>query len=276
MTLYVGPIRRVKSGNGHRYVDANGRSVPGVTTILKGIPKKALENWGPRATAEYALDHWDELSELPPSERLKRMTGARFEISDPAAKRGTEIHALAVELIHGEEVDVPEELTGHVESLIHFFDSYGAVPVLTEAVVFSHTHGYAGTLDAVLDFPDGLPQPHPWTCTVLKPPALRLLIDYKPKVYGETALQTTGYRYADTYLDEVGIEQSMLKVDGCAAVKITADYFDLIPLESSPDLLRTLLYAAQVKEFADHDRDMVGDPIRVPSRMRRRRLEIAE
>lgn len=274
MIVYVGPIRRVKSGNGHRYVDANNRPVPGVTTMLKGIPKEALMNWGPRKTAEYAIDHWDELSEMPLSERLNTLAKARYETSNPAAKRGTEIHRIAVEILRDREVDVPDDLAGYVESLIHFFDSYQAVPVLTEAVVFSHTHGYAGTLDAVIDFPYGLPEPHPWVPTVLAPPALRLLVDYKPKVYGETALQTTGYRFADTYLDEDGHEQPMIPVDGCAGVAITPSHFDLLPLESGPDQLRTLLYAREVKEFADHDRDMVGDPVRVPSRVQRRRLEI--
>lgn len=62
--LYQGPIRRIKSGKGHRYEDANGRKVPGVTTLLKGIDKPALTAWGPRVTAEYAIDHWAELDAM--------------------------------------------------------------------------------------------------------------------------------------------------------------------------------------------------------------------
>ncbi len=66
----------------------------------------------------------------------------------------------------------------------------------------------------------------------------------------------------------------MIEVDGCAGVHITGDHFDLIPLEAGREQLRTLLYAGQVKDFSDSSRDLVGDPIRVPSRIQRRRLDI--
>lgn len=274
---YRGPIRRVKSGKGHKYLDANGARVPGVTTLIDGIRKKAIENWNATATAAYAIDNWEELSALPPSQRLARLTKARFESKDLAANRGSEVHDLATHLILGEEMDVPEEIAGHVESLVHFFDSYDVQPVLTEFVVFSHTHGYAGTGDAVLDFPNGLPEPHPYVSRVLPAPALRLMVDYKTNrtgIYGETALQLAGYSLADTYLDANGVEQPMIKVDGCAGVHITGDYFSLIPLEAGPAQLRTLLYAGQVRDFSESARDLVGDPIRVPSRIQRRRLDI--
>jgi hypothetical protein len=277
--LYVGPIRRVKSGKGHRYEDANGKRVPGVTTMKRGIPSgKGLETWERRVIADYAIDHWDELAALPFSERHRKLMGAKFELMDKAANRGREVHRIADKLMLGEEVEVPEELAGHVESLIHFIDSYGAVAVLTEFVVFSHRHGYGGTGDAILDFPNGLPEPHPWTSRILPAPGLRILVDYKTSrsgIYGETALQANGYRYADSYLDADGNEQPMIEVDGVAGVHITADDFDLIPLESNPDMLRTLLYAKETHAFSESARDFVGDAIRHPSRVQRRRLEVA-
>ncbi len=169
-TDYRGPIRRVKSGKGHKYLDANGARVPGVTTMIDGIRKKAIENWSATVTAEYAVDHWDELSAMSLSQRLKELNRARFLVKDPAANRGTEVHNIAVPLLHGKDVDVPDEIAGHVESLVHFFDAYDVQPVLTEFVVFSHTHGYAGTGDVVLDFPNGLPEPHPYVSRVLPAP----------------------------------------------------------------------------------------------------------
>jgi hypothetical protein len=279
VTLYVGPVRRVKSGNGHYYVDANGARVPGVTTMVKGIPSQALMNWGPKVTAEYAVDHWDELSDLAPSVRLNRLLRARYEVKDSAAKRGHEVHDLAERLLAGEEVDVPDDIAGHVESCIHMIDSYKMSPVITEAVIFSHTHGYAGTLDALADFPLGLPSPHPWTSSILDPPGLRILCDWKTNrggIYGETALQLSGYRYADTYLHRDGSEHAMLAVDGCAAIHITADGFDLIPVTADESTLRTLLYAGETYKFSQNGREYVGDPIRQPAKMQRRRLEVVE
>jgi hypothetical protein len=276
---YVGPIRRIKSGKGHRYEDANGRKVPGVTTLLKGIDKPALTAWGPRVTAEYAVDHWDELLKMTPMQRYNALVKARFSVSDPAANRGKDVHDIAMRLIRGVETDVPDEIAGHVESLVHFFDSLNVQPVLEEFVGFSHTHGYAGTGDVVFDLPNGLPEPHPFVSRVLPAPALRLLGDYKTNrggIYGETAIQCAGYRNFDTYMDSNGVEVPMLEVDGCVGIHITDTDWDVIPLESGPDQLRMLLYAAQVKDFVDNARDLVSEPVRHPSRVQRRRLVLID
>jgi hypothetical protein len=262
MSTYAGPIRRVDTAKSHHYVDANNRRVPGVTTILNGLPKPALINWAGTATAGYAVDHWDELAALAPSERLKKLQGARYEDRDKAANRGTEVHGLAERLVRGEQIEVPEELAGHVESYVHFLDEFDPQPLMVEGVIFSHRHGYAGTLDLVADFP-----------TLGK----RLLVDLKTNrsgIFGETALQLAGYRYADTYLDADGNEAPMLEVDGCAAIHVKADGFDLIPLTAGPQQHRDLLYVAQVKRFDDESRELVGNPIPPPSRVQRRRLEL--
>jgi len=263
MSAYVGPIRRVETAKGHHYVDANKRRVPGVTTITgDGLPKPALINWAGNATADYAIDHWAELGELSPAARLTKLRGGRYETRDAAANRGTQVHALADQLIRGVEVDVPEELAGHVESYVHFLDEFSPEPALIEGVVFSHRHGYAGTLDLIAYFPT-LGQ---W-----------LLVDLKTNrtgIYGETAIQLAGYRYADTHLDEHGVEQPMIQVDGCAAVHVRADGFDLIPVTAGPEQHRDLLYAQQIKRFTDEARDLVGSPIPPPSRVQRRRMEI--
>lgn len=253
--------RRVDTARGHHYVDANNLRVPGVTTILSGgLPKPALINWAATATAEYAVDHWDELLKLDPSKRLKKLQGARYEERDTAANRGTEVHAVAERLARGEEVDVPDTIAGHVEAYVQFLDEFQPVPVLLEATVFSHRHGYAGTLDAIFEIP-ALGQ--------------TLLCDIKTNrsgIFGETAAQLAGYRYADVYVDDTG-EHPMIEVDGCAAIHVRADGYSLIPVTAGRQQHRALLYAAQVKRFVDESRDLVGDPITPPTRMQRRRLE---
>jgi hypothetical protein len=264
VTAYVGPIRRVDTARGHHYVDANSQRVPGVTTITGALPKDALINWAANATAGYAIDQWDVLTELPPSERLKKLQGARYEDKDRAANRGTEVHKLAEQLVTGAEVDIPEELAGHAESYTHFLDEFNPQPVLIEGVVFSHKHGYAGTLDLIADFP-----------TIGK----RLLCDVKTNrsgIFGETAIQLAGYRYAEVYVDADGNEQPMITVDGCAAIHVRADGFDLIPVTAGPQQHRVLLYAKQIYEFTAGSRDLVGSPVPPPSRVQRRRLEIVQ
>jgi hypothetical protein len=253
MTGFAPPVRRINHGKGHRYVDANGSKVPGVTTILSdGVPKPALINWAANVTAEYAIDHWDTLAELTPSARLKELQKARFADRDGAARRGTQVHALGDKLIRHEEVEVPEELAGHVESYVRLLDRFQVEPLLTEFVVVSHQYGWAGTCDLIAYFPS------------LKQ---TLLVDLKTSrsgVYGEVAWQLAGYRYASHYLDADGTEQPMLEVDGCAAIHIRADGADLIPMTVGPQQLKEFRYIQQVARACSHSRDYVGEAILPP------------
>lgn len=259
-------IRRVDRGKNHWYVDAEtGERVPGVTSITDGgLPKKALINWSGNATAEYAVDNWDELTELAPSQRLKKIQGGRYEAKDAAANKGTRVHDLAEKLVKGEQVSVPDELAGHVQSYVRFLDEFDVRPVLVEAVVYSETHGYCGTLDLIADLldPDD-PEPDPEMRR-----RIRALLDLKTNrsgIFGETALQLAGYRYADMWIDQsTGETHDMPEVEMCGAVHVRADGYSLIPLEVTELQHRQLLYVQQVAEFDKTSRDLVGEPIQSP------------
>jgi hypothetical protein len=270
LTEFTPPIRRRDTAKGHYYIDANDNRVPGVTTILgDGVPKPALINWAANSTANYAIDNWDELTGLTPSTRLKKLQGARYEEKDRAANRGTEIHNIAEKLHRGETIEVPDVLTGHIESYIQFLDDFNVRPVLVEATVMSHKYGWAGTLDLIADFPNGLPG--------LEMPCPRLLCDLKSNrsgIFGETALQLAGYRYADVYLDGDD-EVPMIQVDGCAAIHVRADGADLIPVVAGEKQLRQLRYAKEVGLFSKNSRDLVGAAVEPAGRTPRRRLELA-
>lgn len=262
---YTPPVRRVNAGKGHKYTDANGQRVPGVTTFLgDGMPKKALINWSAEATAEYAVDHWDQLGKLAPSARLNKLKKARYESRDTAGNRGTEVHCFAERYIAGEEVAIPDDIAGHVESYIAFVDDWTPEPILIEAVVMSHTHGYAGTLDLIADLPA----------------RGRCLIDLKTSrsgIFGETALQLACYRYADTYVDDQGAEQPMIPVDEVLGLHVRGDGYDLRPVEAERAQLREALYVREVGHFAEEtSRTLVGQPLTPARAMKRRRLDVVE
>ena len=228
----------------HYYQDANGKRIPGVTTILNdGLPKPALINWAANATADYAVNNWEHLSDIGVADRLKVLKKARYEDRDAAAKRGTEVHALAEKLMLGEEVVVPDELRGHVESYVQFLDDYNPTPVLTEVTVISYRHGYAGTLDMVMDTDNR-----------------RILADIKTTrsgIYGETALQLAAYRYADNYINpETGGEEAFPQVDDTWAIWVRADGYSVIPLDTSPavfdDFRRVAAVARAAKRLPDY------------------------
>ncbi len=97
------PFKRRNAGKGHYYTDEDGTKLDGVTTLIgDGLPKPALINWAANTTADYAVDHWNELSHNSVSERINKLRKARFAERDKAAKRGTEVHALAEKLIRDE------------------------------------------------------------------------------------------------------------------------------------------------------------------------------
>lgn len=229
-------IKRINRGGGHSYT-IDGEPADGVTTVLNlGVPKPALIEWAGNTTADYAVNHWDELGALPVADRLTTLRKSRYAQRDAAARRGTEVHRYAERLISGEEVHPPEELAGHVESYVRFLDEWRIEPVLTESVVAHRALRYCGTLDVVAAMPTG----------ELK------IFDVKTArsgIYPETALQLAAYAHADVYLDADGAEQDMPVVQTAAGIWVRGDGYDVIPLDIGPRVFQTfraVLWLARV------------------------------
>lgn len=245
-------IKRRNYGKGHAYFDEDGK-VPGVTTILgDGLSKPALINWAANTTAGYAVDHWDELADMKPSERIRTLERCRYAERDAAAKRGTEVHKLGEKLAAGEQVDVPDELAGHVEAYVKFLDDFDVQPLLIEGVVVSRKFRYAGTLDLIADMP-----------TLGK----RLILDIKTArsgVWPDNGLQLAAYRYADAYLDGE-VEKPLPECDGAAVIHVRADGYDLVPVLAGPTEHRFFLYVQQMWRWAnEHSKTVVGEALAPP------------
>lgn len=258
---YVPPIRRKDTAKGHHYVDAAGARVPGVTTILSdGVPKPALVNWAGNATADAAVNRWDELAELPPAKRLDALRRARYDEKDAAANRGTQVHALAERLVAGESVEAPDEIAGHVEAYARFLDEFAVEPVHVEFSVASHRYGYAGTGDLIAHL------------AIPRRGRVLALCDVKTNrsgIFGETALQLAAYRHADVLItvgpDGAQHEQPMPPVDDCYAIHVRGDGYSLIPVDAGPDVFRSFLYAQQVAQWSKRSSDLVGPPVQPPT-----------
>ncbi len=250
-------IRRVNVGRNHTYT-LDGVKADGVTTLIgKGLPKPALPNWSARCVAEYVADA-DEatlaaLRALGREPMVKALKEVPWAQRDAAAARGTEVHTLAERLIMGEEVDVPEELAGHVKAAVDFMDDWKVRPIITEAVVGNRRWRYAGTFDLVADVPG----------------RGRAIIDYKTSrsgIFPETALQLAAYRHADSFLS-MGVELPMaeLQIDCGLAVWLRADGYDVIPLNCDDSVFQSFLYVAQVARVADRMREWVGESLPRPA-----------
>jgi hypothetical protein len=254
--MFTPPARRVdKVAFGkptHYYVDADDKRIPGVTTILNdGMPKPALINWAANATADYAVNNWDNLADMGVADRLKVLKKARYEDRDAAAKRGTEVHDLAEHLLQGEEVTVPDELRGHVESYVRFLDDWQPTPVIVEKTVVNYTYGYAGTLDMVVDLPDGR----------------RVLADIKTTrsgIYGETALQLAAYRYAEVYLDADN-EIPMPEVEDTWGIWVRADGYEVVPLIADAKTFDDFRRVAAVARTAQRIKSYILPSLEAPA-----------
>lgn len=284
-------VRRINRGSGHSYQDATGKKLDGVTTLLgDGIPKKALVGWAGRTVAEYVADRLTERDgtivaddlipdllklnqERPPRYRErwdgsfsrgaigKVLSGVMYADRDRAGNRGTEVHALAEKLARGEDVDVPEELVGHVDSYIQFLEDWQPEVLLLETVVANLTHGYAGTLDSVLRLPGiGVAQ-----------------VDIKTNrsgPFGEVGLQLAMYEHSELYIDEDGVEHDCweiggedVEIAGSYCLWVRADGYDLYPFDTGPSVFRTALYAQQIAHFTrDTSKELRGEAISPPAR----------
>lgn len=250
-------IKRRNHGRGHSYIDTDtGEKIRSVTDICKGVPKHALEKWAAETTANYAIDHWDELAEMLPSERQRELVRARIVQRNTAATRGTKIHALASRVIAGEEVELPPGTEGYVKAYIAFLDDFDVTPVLTEAVIVSHAHGYCGTLDVVGELATMPGIYESW------------LYDIKTGkgVYGETALQLAGYRYADAWVDDDGTEYPMPDIQRTGVVHLHPDGYEFLPVVAEERQHRQFLYAAEMVAFMAEAPELVGEPIESPRR----------
>jgi hypothetical protein len=240
--------KRRNHGRGHSYI-LDGNKVPGVTTLISGgFPKSGLINWAAGTVAAKAVDEWDDLALLPVSERLRTLEKAHNAVRDSAALRGTRVHTLAHKLVHGEQVEVPEELAGHVNACVKFLDEWEAEEIFAERPVFSREHQYGGSPDLVARLRDG----QTW------------LLDWKTNrkgPYGDMAFQLAGYRFAEFYLDEDGLEQPMPEIDEAGVVWLRADGYDLFPFEAGRSVFRQFLYIAEVARAAEDCRDYKGDPL---------------
>lgn len=255
MTATKPAIRRVDTARGHYYIDETGARVPGVTTIIgDGIPKPALINWAAEATADYAVNEWDALSDMPPATRVKTLYKARYAVKDAAANKGTAVHSFGEELAHGREVVVPDELAGYVEAYARFLDEHEVEPVAVEFSVFHPEQRYAGTADLCADL-------------TVEGRRVRGLLDIKTNrsgIFGETALQIAAYRYAPKWVLADGKEIDRLDVEWTGAIHVRGDGYSLIPVTAGPDEYRAFLYAQQVAQWTKTSRDLVGDPVISP------------
>lgn len=251
----TGPrLKRRNYGRGHGYT-IDGQKVSGVTTVLNTLPKDALVGWAANTTAAAAVDRWDELGQLAPSQRIKELEDARFKVNKEATTRGTKIHDLGEKLSHGEEVEVPDALLGPVQAYARFLDRWDVTVIATEAPCGHTGAKYAGTLDAV--------------ATIGRLGDEPVMLDLKTGrgVYEATALQLAAYVECDLWQpDGPDSEQPMPELGNTMYVAhILADDVLLLPVENDPALFKQFRYLQMTARWLANAKEMspIGAPLQL-------------
>lgn len=244
----------------HRYF-LDKRPIPGVTTLIgKGLPKPAIPYWAARSVAEYVIRNPEGVEQLrtmgegPAIAALKQVP---WQARDDAAVRGTDVHALAESILHGEEVTVPDHYIDHVHGYVDFLEEFDVTPIWTERPVINRQWWYAGTGDALVKFGRG-----PWA-------GYTILQDNKTSsgVYGETGLQCAAYARAEAYVDQDWTETPMPVVDATGVCHITDAGTQFYPLSRTPEEIDTAFklftHIQHVAKRADWIKELVGEPMQL-------------
>lgn len=203
----------------------DGKRLTSVTTVLGGgIPKPMLVDWAAKEAARFATEN--------PGASFEAIAGAHREKRDRAAVRGTAVHNLAEKLVHGEEVEVPEELAPYIDGYLRFLDDFQVTPLLTEHTVLLADLGVAGRFDLIATSPH-LNHGDPFIADVKT----------SSGVYRETAAQLAAYGYgADGYVTD-------------------ADPHTLreLPYVTASFVLHCTPEGTDVVPFAEHRDELAGD-----------------
>jgi hypothetical protein len=234
-----------------RYKKSDPHKLFGVTTALKTLSTDALIGWAAKVTAAHAVDNWDQLSGLAPSDRLAELMNARNKVRDEAAGAGTALHLIAEKLSRGEEVAVTEAQRPQAELLARWMDREQWESWANEFPIAHTTWKYGGTPDAM---------------GVLHRRGTSALIDFKrqPRVYEEVAWQLAGYRYADLcQMNGPASEGAMPVVDATFVVQLLPDVVQMVPVETDPAVHREFLHILQVARARQgvEDNSRIGVPL---------------
>lgn len=223
-------VRRIETPTGHYYADDKDNAIPGVTTILKALPKDALNKWSLRKAVSLALEGEQAWDYDPGCDGnfVDWLCGAGDREANKAAKIGTNAHNFAEAHMLGQEPDIEalsKQERKHAECYLNFVEDYQPEPILVEKVltyIDSKTNQplYCGTMDLIAkltwnDARDSARLPNDWV------DGETWICDYKASSSAPRpshALQTSAYRYATHWIDEDGSLQEMVQVDHGAVI----------------------------------------------------------
>jgi hypothetical protein len=262
----------------------SGEEAYGVTSALNMEPKPFLKAWAAKVVAETAFHEFETLSAMVRSgdetgaiEWLKK---APDRYTREAADFGSAAHELmeAEALFHSGLASVSadglirfhpsrwhEGLTQVLVNFREFLAEFEVEYVYMEETVWSRTHGYAGSFDALVTLvpAPGAPRELVW-------------LDYKTSksVYGSTGKQLAGYSNADFLVFEDGTTEEItpaMREAGGAVLWNRPEGWRLHPVNTGEEVFAQFLRDLETLKYEKTTaRSVVGRPVNKGAQKKRR------
>jgi len=248
----MGKVNTIQRGGSRFYVEpTDGRKAPGVTSIVGMLPKPFLTYWAAKMTAEAAVDNLDAVAAIAAGDRdgaVDYLKGAHRRYTKARADVGSKAHDMFERMMRGENVRrVGMDLDPYKRHFGEFLDRVQPELISAEDVMWSDTHDYAGSSDAVLRIGDET-----------------VIVDWKTSkdTYPDVALQLSAYANADRIIDADGESAPMPAITAGAVLHITPERWALKPVNIGPSVFEIFLALRQVftwdRETSKH---VIGKPV---------------
>lgn len=249
-------VATLQRGGSRFYIHpATGDKVPGVTSVLGMLPKPFLKAWAAKVVAETAVEMigTGELAAMAgrdPSGAVDYLKRSPGRSTQGAADIGTAAHGIFEVLSLGQPLGkVTPELEPFARHFANFLETVQPEYLRTEDTVWSDTHGYAGSFDAL---------------AVIQ--GQRCWVDNKTTrsgVHAEVALQLSAYRHADYLLDgETGEQLLQPDADRGVVVHVRPEGWALYEVPVTREVFDFFLDLRRVFTWdTTISRSVVGKPV---------------
>ena len=191
----MNPTITARTWGGHNTFYLDGTKLPGPST-LAGIVPKDLTNWYATQAAEYAAEHWDQLTGMSLMDKVKQIQSAPRQAVSKAAADGTARHRVMEALTLGQKVETEDQtVVADAEAAVRLMDAFQIEPVFAEIGLANLEQHYAGTADLIASSP-----------TL----GGAVLLDHKfgKHLYASHAIQLSAYAHATHRIEETQTTQT--------------------------------------------------------------------
>jgi len=211
--------------------------VPSVTSILDMLPAPYLRKWNSKITAESAVQNLEDIVAMASKSKTRAiewLKGAPDRELEKAGTMGDRVHKVLEDLILDPLFEVEEDLVPYVNGFYQFLDRFEPEWLFVEKPIFSTTHLYAGSFDAI--------------CKIKNK---NYMLDFKTTRSGispKVAMQLAAYSRADVMFVD-GEEVELPEIHAGAALWLRPDKWSFQPLRIDDDIFHTFLSLRRVFEW---------------------------